>query len=264
MENNDANAKGARRFAMRGYGVWKFYIACDLDEGILRRWPNSDDKLALRMLYDGNKDEKALAEYMLTSARESAYCIGVELSDMQKARMEELLSPENIESMRGIDERFMSQRAGSFCYRDGWCLDFYAEGDDGRPPLIISDLISMSFWNDQLPFEELESYVLTEVANDRHGAFQHNVAHKVPPGKTREIIQRALTVGIDAIDEILWYGTERLLRELDCTEIGRHLSYRVCDDGFTVKYGNMTSRACKVVGRPRCEAVFGREHVFEQ
>lgn len=264
MRDNDAIKQGARRFTLRGRGIWRFFIACDLDEGILRYWPDAADTSLSRMLYSENKDERAVAKAALDASNENAYCIGVKISEAQRSRMEELLGPERIASMRGIDEHAMSKRSGSFCYRDGWMLDFYAEGDDGQPPLEITDIVSLSFDNDMLPFEELEGYVLNEVANDRDGAFLYSVAHKVPIDKTREIIRRALEVGIDAVDEILWYGNGRILRELDQTAIGRHLSYTSSDDSFTVRFGNMTSRFCKLSDRPNCESVFGRDHVFER
>ena len=264
MTESSPVKQGARRFTLRGRGMWRFFMACDLDEGVLRYWPNAPDTSLGRMLYSGNKDERAIAKAALTASNENAYCIGVEISESQRIGMEELLDPECIASMRGIDEEFMSKRSGSFCYRDGWMLDFYAEGDDGQPPLEITDVMSMSFYDDMLPFEELESLVLNEIVNDRDGAFLYSVARKVPVDKTREIIQRALEVGIGAVGEILWYGNVRILRELDQTSIGRHLSYTSSNDSFAVRYGNMTLRFCKLSDRPNCESVFGREHVFER
>lgn len=240
-----------------------FYVACDLDEGVLRYWPRTPVYEIDPLLYSPSIDERRAAQ--IAEARRSVDepCVGVKLSDKQIRELEGYLSKQNIESMRGIDDAFMQKRSGSFCYRDGWRIDFYAESDTGRPPLELKDICSLSFMGDELPFEKVESYVVNELIPFGREAFLYDVRHKARPEKTREIVERALTVGLDAIEEILWHGNRRLLKELDNTTIGEHLSYQLSDDSFTVRYGKMISRACKLHEPPKCASVFGNEHVFE-
>lgn len=254
----------ARRFAFSASGVMNYYIACDLDEGILRHWKTFDKTDYIKLLISNNIDERAVAYEIFKRAEENESCRGYELTEAHTDKIEELLSAENIESMRGLTDEDMGRRSQYFCYRDGWSTSFYAEGDAGWPPLMLKGICWCSFINDELPFELLESYVGSEILNNRCEAFPYDVSHKVIPEKTRQIVTRALEVGMDAIDEILWYGTRRLLIELDNTEIGRHLSYELSDDSFTVRYGSEVSRGCKLYKRPACERVFGRRHVFQE
>lgn len=255
---------GARRFCLCATGEIGYYIACDLDEGRLRFWEETRSRGYSSLLLSENREERRAAFEVIRRHAESEYCVGVELTERQTADMESLLTPDCIESMRGITNDSMAQRSQYFCYRDGWSLSFYAEGDDGLPPLSLNGITWCSFMDDELPFELLESYVGSEILNNRCEAFPYDVSHKAIPEKTRQIATKALEVGMEAIDEVLWYGTRRLLVELDNTEIGRHLSYELSDDSFTIRYGNEISRGCKLYQRPACEKVFGRRHVFQE
>lgn len=71
-------------------------------------------------------------------------------------------------------------------------------------------------------------------------------------------------VGLSALDEILWYGSERLLRQLDDTPIGMHFSYSLSSDSFVIEYGSMILRSCKVYDHPACTRILGNTHVFEE
>lgn len=253
----------ARRFSFQASGRISFYIACDLDEGILRYWPHSDESTRCRLLLSSNRDERLVAQRMLETERERKHCVGIQLTPSQVATMEALLDVCNIEAMRGLDDDAIAQRAGGFCYRDGWELDFYAEGDAGWPPLKLTNIISCTF-DDVLPFEKLESLVLSEVLAGHRGSFAYDVSRKVPPEKENAIIERALEVGLAAIREILWRGSARLIRKLDATPIGRHLSYTLSGRDFSIFYGNEVSRSCKLYDMPACIRVFGNSHVFEE
>ena len=66
-------------------------------------------------------------------------------------------------AMRGLDDDAIAQRTGGFCNRDGWELNFYAEGDADWSPLKLTGIISRSFDGATFPFEELESFVLSEL-----------------------------------------------------------------------------------------------------
>lgn len=145
MVESRSAKQGARRFTLRGHGVWRFFIACDLGEGVLRYWTGGPDANLSRMIYSENRDERATARAALDALNENAYYIGVELSKSQKSRMEELPNPEGIASMRGIDEEFMGKRSGSFCHKGGWMLDLYTEGEDGQPLLEITGIMTSRF-----------------------------------------------------------------------------------------------------------------------
>lgn len=255
---------GARRFCLCATGEISYYIACDLDEGKLRFWEETKSRGYSSLLLSENRDERRVAFEVIRKHAESEYCVGVELTERQIEDMESLLTSDCIESMQGITNDSMAQRSQYFCYRDGWSLSFYAEGDDGQPPLFLDGIIWCSFMDDELPFERLETYVGTEVLKNKCEAFLCDVAHKAPRAKTDAIVARALEVGLSAIEEILWNGNARLIRALDRARVGEHLSYVLTEESFTVRLGNSMSRSCKVRHRPACERVFGCEHVFEE
>lgn len=254
----------ARRFAIRAYGVLNRYIACDLDEGILRYWPKAYSDPNKRLLYSRNSDERNLGRYLAQAEDEDAYCIGVELTTGQIERLESLLSSENIESMRGIDDQHMGERSRHWCYRDGWWMDFYAEGDAGWPPLDLTGLGWCSFVGDELPFEKVEQEVQWNILGDKCEAFLYDVSKKLPKEKTDNIVERAIEVGLSAIEQVLWDGTPRLITSLAEARIGRHLSYSYSGDSFTVRFGNELSRACKAFCPPACVGVLGASYTFEE
>lgn len=261
MSLNDSESWG-RRFCLKASGIISYYIACDLDEGKARYWEEEDKRDYISLLLSENKDERDVALNVMARHAETGYCMGVHLTDKQISGMEKMLTAENIESMRGITDDVMGQRSQYFCYRDGWRLSFYAECDDGRPPLMLDDIGWCSFMDDELPFELLEMYVGSEVLHNKCEAFPYDVACKAPRAKTDAIVERALEVGMGALEEILWHGNSKLIRALDDAKIGEHLSYALSEDSFTVRFGRSISRSCKLYQRPACERVFGREHVF--
>lgn len=261
-EDIEYRKSGARRFSFSAGGVLSYYLACDLDEGILRFWPEDGSDRYWKLLLSPSRDERDAYRTHDRLCSESGKCIGVELTDEQIQHIEELLTEDSIKSMRGIDDAAMRERGGGLCYRDGWGLGFYAEGDADWPPLRLDHIVYTSFIGDELPFEKLEHYVTYEVLGRRCEAFFFDVSHKANPEKTEEIVERAIHIGLSAIEEILWYGHGRLLRKLDETDLPHELSYSLSDDSFTVRYGNRTSRFCKLGEPPACERVFGREHVF--
>lgn len=254
----------ARRFCFQASGCVSFYIACDLDEGVLRYWPHDDESNRLPLLLSSNRGERLAAQRMLDAKREREHCVGIQLTPNQIEAMETLLNAYNIEAMRGLDDEAIAQRTGGFCFRDGWILAFCAEGDAGWPPLKLTNIASCSFSNDALPFENLESFVLSEVLAGHRAPFTYDVSQKVLPEKENAIIERALEVGLGAIGEILWHGSPRLIRKLDEATIGRHLSYTLSDHGMSIYYGNEISRSCKPRDIPSCAHVFGNNHVFEE
>lgn len=265
MSRTSSSPSGARHFMFRAYGTMiNYYLTCDLDEGVLRYWPENTDEHLPSLLYSHNRDERFAARKIKERTEERASVIGVQLTPAQISKMEALLTDQCIDSMRGVDDEAMHSRTGGFCYRDDWCLDFYAEGDDGRPPLELRGITYCSFDGDELPFEELESYINSSVLGRNQRAFTFDVSYRVPPGKTQEIIKHALEVGLSALNEILWYGSERLLRQLDDTPIGKHFSYSLSSDSFVIEYGSMISRSCKVYDHPACVSVFGSTYVFEE
>lgn len=254
----------ARRFSMRAYGVLNFYIACDLDEGILRYWPKASSSPADRLRYSRNSDERSLGRYLAQVEDEDAYCIGVELSAAQVERLEALLTHDNIESMRGIDNNYMKERSMLFSFRDGGWLDFYAEGDAGWPPLKLKGLCWCSLVGDELPFEKVEQEIQWNVLGNRCEAFLYDVSKKLPKEKTDKIVERAIEVGMSAIEQVLWDGSPRLIRSLAEASIGRHLSYSYSGDSFTVRFGNELSRGCKAYCPPACVGVLGASYTFEE
>ena len=254
----------ARRFCFQASGCVSFYIACDLDEGVLRYWPRRDEGTRWCLLASSSKDERRAAQRILEAECEREHCVGVQLTPSQIETIETLLDARNIEAMRGLDDDAIAQRMEGFHYRDGWTLDFYAEGDAGWPPLKLTNIASCSFGNDVLPFEDLESFVLSEVLAGHRTSFICDVSRKVPPEKENTIIKRALEVGLGAIGEILWHGSPRLIRKLDETAIGKHLSYTLSDRSLSIYYGNEISTLCKLSDIPSCVHVFGRSHVFEE
>lgn len=131
---------GARRFCLCATGEIGYYIACDLDEGRLRFWEETRSRGYSSLLLSENREERRAAFEVIRRHAESEYCVGVELTERQTADMESLLTPDCIESMRGITNDSMAQRSQYFCYRDGWSLSFYAEGDDGLPPLSLNGI----------------------------------------------------------------------------------------------------------------------------
>ncbi len=161
----------ARRFTFSASGVVNYYIACDLDEGILRYWETLGKTDYIKLLFSNNKDERTAAYEIFKRAEENESCRGYELNEAQIERIEGLLSAKNIESMRGLTNEEMGKRSQYCCYRDGWSSSFYAEGDAGWPPLMLEGISWCSSINDELPFELLESYVGSEVLNNRCKAF---------------------------------------------------------------------------------------------
>ena len=250
-----------RRFALSATGVRECYLACDLDEGLLRYWPRNPDPYRY-LVFSPNIEERKLAVSGAGMRKESGRAVGVRLTSRQKKDIEEILSWENIESMRGIDNAYMADRCGGWCYRDGWSLNCYFEGDAGWPPLELENISYCSFCGEELPFEKLERYISSEVLHNQTEAFLYDVSYKARPRMAKKIVSQAIKSGMDAIEEILWAGSARLIEELDKTALDRELSYKLTDDCFTVRYGSTVSRACKLVERPACEKVFGREHAF--
>lgn len=251
----------ARRFAFSAEGVRNYYLACDLDEGLLRYWPQSPDPYRY-LAYSPNIEERKIAENASDIRRESGRSIGIRLTKQQIKDIEEILTWENIESMRGVDDSYMFDRCDGWSYRDGWSLSCYFEGDAGRPPLELKRVSYCSFRGEELPFERLEDYIGSEVLHNQAEAFCYDVSHKVKPGMAEKIVSQAAKLGMEAIEEILWEGDAGLIKELDNTALGCELSYSLTDDGFVVKYGNALSRACGFYGRPACEKVFGKSHTF--
>lgn len=164
------------------------------------------------------------------------------LTNRQRRDIEGILSWENIESMRGIDDAYMSERCGGgWCYRDGWSLSCYFEVDSGWPPLELENITHCSFGGEELPFESLEIYISSlssEVIGNPDVGFPYDSSRKVKPGVAKKIVSQAIEAGLDAIEKILWTGSARLIRELDKAALDRGLSYELTDDCFMVRYGN--------------------------
>lgn len=258
----DASVKTcARRFALSAKGICSYYLACDLDEGLLRFWPENPDPYRC-LACSSSIEERKLAESLAGIREESGRAVGVRLTSRQRRDIEEILSWENIESMRGIDDAYMSDRCDGWCYRDGWSLSCYFEGDAGWPPLQIEDITYCSFYGEELPFERLESYISSELPCNLIAASSYDSSRKVKPGMAKKIVSQAIGSGLDAIEEILWSGSARLIGELDNAVLNRELSYKLSDDCFTVRYGNAVSRISRLCERPACEKVFGRTHTF--
>lgn len=72
----------------------------------------------------------------------------------------------------------MRYRTGGWCYRDGWCLNFYAEGDSDWCPLKIESITYCSFPGDELPFEKLEQYIVSDVLTCRGYGVDFDLSHK--------------------------------------------------------------------------------------
>ena len=260
--NSDAAVKTcARRFAFSAEGVCNYYLACDLDEGLLRYWPQSPNPYRY-LAYSPNIEERKIAEDASDIRRESGRSVGIRLTKQQIKDIEEILTWENIESMRGVDDSYMFDRCNGWCYRDGWSLSCYFEGEAGWPPLELKRVSYCSFRGEELPFERLEDYIGFKVLHNQVEAFHYDVGHKVKPGMAEKIVSQAAKLGMEAIEEILWEGNARLIKELDKTALDCELSYSLTDDSFMVKYGNALSRACGFYGRPACEKVFGKSHTF--
>lgn len=254
---------GYRRFAMKAQGFQRFYLSCDLDEGILRYWPSNGFVPGGLLMLSENLDERALAQYRNLREGEDEYCRGVKLTAANIAHLEGLLTTENVERMRGIDNKYMFDKTGGgWCYRDGWYLDFYAEADNGYVPLSLQKIGYSSFAGDEEVFELVEDYVNWEILGERGEAFLYDVCQKMTTEQANIIVSKALSVGLGAIEEILWEGHPRLVRALDVVGSDKLLSYELSEDSFTVVFGNEYSRACKLYEPPNCAAVFGSKHVF--
>ena len=255
----------ARRFALSAKGVCSYYLACDLDEGILRYWPKDPDPYRC-LVYSPSIEERKLAEGLAGMRGGSDRVVGIRLTNRQKRDIEGILSWENVESMRGIDDDYMSERCGGgWCYRDGWSLSCYFEGDSGWPPLELENITHCSFGGEELPFERLETYISSlssEVIGNPGVGFSYDSSRKVKPGMAKKIVSQAIGSGLDAIEEILWAGSAKLIMELDNAALDRELCYRLTDDCFMVRYGNAVARTCRLLERPACEKVFGRTHTF--
>ena len=87
---------------------------------------------------------------------------------------------------------------------------------------------------------------------------------KVKPGTAKKLVFQAIGSGLEAIEEMLWSGNVRLIKELDKAVLDRELSYELTDDCFTVSYGSAVLRTYELYERPACEKVFGRTHTFGQ
>lgn len=253
--------KGFRRFAMKAHGEIRFFIACDLDEGRLRYWPSMEPEKYSPLALSENLDERALARSVAAAIDESAYCIGVELSEANIARLEELLSEDNIESMRGIDDRYMYNKTGGWCYRDGWNIDFYTESDDGSLPCSIEGISYCSFDDDQEVFERVKDYVNWEILHECAN-MPYAVKTRLTPQQANDTARAAISSGIGAVGQILWQGRARLIKALGEVECDKLLKYTLSDDSFTVYFGNMRSKGCKLHELPNCVAIFGTEHTF--
>lgn len=254
----------ARRFALSAKGVCSYYLACDLDEGLLRYWSKDPDPYR-RLAYSPSIEERKIAEGLAGMSGESGRAVGVRLTRRQRRDIEEILSWENIESMRGIDDAFMLERCGGgWCYRDGWSLSCYFEGDSGWPPLELEDIFHCSFSGEELPFERLETYISSEILCNSTAKHSFDSSPKVKPGTAKKLVLQAVESGLEAIEEILWSGNVRLIKELDKAVLDRDLSYELTDDCFTVSYGNAVLRTYELYERSACEKVFGRAHTFGQ
>ena len=133
MSRTPSSPSGARRFTFPAYGTTiNYYLTCDLDEGVLRYWLKSTEGHLSSLLHSHNRDEHFTARKIEERAEERTSVMGVQLTPTQISTMEALLTEKCIDSMRGADDDAMHSRTGGFCCRDDWCLDFYAEGDDGR------------------------------------------------------------------------------------------------------------------------------------
>lgn len=122
---------------------------------------------------------------------------------------------------------------------DDYWLEIFDE-DDGE-----------SYRYDPLAFEILDER-LSEI-------FETNLERIV-----ERAAKRAAASGIDAIDEILWNGSDTLIRALDKIELDKPLNYALSDESFTIRYGKEISRGCGIWQPPNCKAVFGNEHVFHE
>lgn len=168
MTNNTHEKTCARRFAYSASGVVSYYLACDLDKAVLRYWWKNGPDPYWQLLMSSSYDEHVAYYLHKQLCMESEECIGIKLNDDQIAYMEGLLTSENIESMRGVDDDTLHERSAGWCYRDGWRITFYAEGDAGWPPLKLKGLSCCSFTGNELPFEKLEDYINTEILGNSH------------------------------------------------------------------------------------------------
>ncbi len=253
---------GYRRFTMEAHGILNFFLACDLDEGRLRYWPSVASNSYAPLMFSKNLDERSRAHSIATAMDENAYCIGIELSEENISYLGKLLSTDNIESMRGINDTYMHDKTGGWCYRDGWQIDFYAESDDGSLPCSLRGITYCSFDDDQETFERIERYIELEILHESASSFPYAIKTKMKPRQADDVAAAAILKGIEPIEQILQQGNERLIRSLGKVECNKLLKYNFVDDTFTVFFGNMRTKAYNLCETPNCISIFGKEHVF--
>lgn len=252
-----------RRFAFKAHGLRNYYIACDLNEGLLRCWPSSSEQRdADNVFQAANLDERLVWLRKIVKDAESDYCTGVVLSASDVSYLEKYLTVEVVDEMRRINNEYMFAKTNGWCYRDGWSLDFYAESDDGLASLSLKDIRYCSFHGDEEAFESIEDYINWNLLGCQGASCIYVEGGKLPGNKARAVASAALSAGLSAVEELLWHAHPRIIKALDEVPCDKPLCYRLSDDSFTVKYGREISRACKLFEKPRCAEVFGSEHTF--
>lgn len=150
---------GMRRFTIHAYGQIRYLTHCDLDaRKIWRLTEFVEPQSPYRPLeYSNNLDERVVFSLVYGRRDASPHCDVLNLSSKKAALLEHLLTSEAVESMRGITNQTMGERSSYLNYRDGWSIDFYAEGDENAEPLLLEHISFGSIVGAELPFEKIET-----------------------------------------------------------------------------------------------------------
>ena len=96
---------------------------------------------------------------------EQSDCKSVPLSSDDVEYLASLLTSQNVEAAREMDDGYFARRGDWCAYRDGWSIDYYVEGDCGLPPLVLEGITHCSSCGNEEPIEKLEKFVLRKVGD---------------------------------------------------------------------------------------------------
>ena len=226
------------------------YIACTLDEGKLRCWRKNEIPRDYYRLFFGTSEERNIVYRMLSERDEEEDCLGFDLTEEEREKIMGILDDETMRDARAFVDPL-------------WGLSFYAELDNGEPPISIEDVIAWSSCS--LPiYNELYPWIVAHFGLWEYGRSTGYSWNKKRNDKAdRALVQAALHDGLDAVEGLLYDGKPSQIRLIDELPHEMPLSYSFGCGCFTLKMGRSILRACKIDWTPNCVNVFGTQYDFK-
>lgn len=159
------------QFELAGSGAFRFRIVCDMGLGELLyasgpfpEWVRERPFTPYAWRFSGspNLDERAICRRFDQKDEEEWVRGRVWLTEGEMVYLRGLLTEENVEAMREMDEAWFLEHQQGICYRDGWSLAVRVDLEDGRPSVVQWGLVTGTSMRSEegTPMERLERWCI--------------------------------------------------------------------------------------------------------